>query len=315
MEEVLQFHFEGKLSDDHKMNFYEVARFQYAAARLLVKLCQFRDTGSFTQKITSKTNSDIRLTALTDGSFNINVEELGGHKQEKPFLDVQLSDLVAYVSERVIDKMDDEKIKQLAQSTTAAAEGEDGPHNPEENSAEVIPTIAARTGEFRRRQAELDRENRLLEKSDKIAKIDFARSQKLIAMAAPLVSEMATALRTSADTLEVSSTRMGKTRKILYLDQKMAEEIETAVVDSEVTPVLGDITQFNKDNGWGKIRLENSLKILSFSIPYDLLGWMKERLIESMKKDIVHLQTYFIRDKSGEVIRLIAVGILPTPKD
>lgn len=133
-------------------------------------------------------------------------------------------------------------------------------------------------------------------------------------MSAPLISEMATALRTSADTLEISSTRGGAKRSVLFLDQKMAQEIETAIVDKEITPILGDITQFNKDNGWGKIKIDDGSKVVSFSIPYDLLGTMKQKLIDGMKIDQVYLQTYFVRDRSDEVIRLIAVGILPTPK-
>jgi hypothetical protein len=32
-----------------------------------------------------------------------------------------------------------------------------------------------------------------------------------------------------------------------------------------------------------------------------------------MKKDQVYLQTYFVRDRAGDVIRLIVAGILPTP--
>lgn len=113
MNEIVNFHFEGKLSDSHRMNFYEAARFQYAAARLLVKLSQFRETGKFSQKITQKSNFDIRLTALADGSFNINVEELGHQPKEPPFVDLPLSDMLAYVSERIVDKMEEEKVKKL----------------------------------------------------------------------------------------------------------------------------------------------------------------------------------------------------------
>ena len=50
--ERIRFHFEGGLSDHHHMNFYEAARFQYAAARLTAKLMQFRVHGRFTKRIT-----------------------------------------------------------------------------------------------------------------------------------------------------------------------------------------------------------------------------------------------------------------------
>ena len=124
---------------------------------------------------------------------------------------------------------------------------------------------------------------------------------------------MATALRRSADTLEVTSSISGEASPFLFLDRRMAQEIETAIVDEDITPILGDITQFNKDNGWGKLKIENGAKIVSFSIPYDILPTIRQNLIDNMKRDLVYLQTYFVRDRSGEIIRLIAVGILPTP--
>ena len=93
----------------------------------------------------------------------------------------------------------------------------------------------------------------------------------------------------------------------------MAKDIETAKVDEEITPILGDISQFNKDNGWGKFKIENQNKTVSFSIPSDIMPTIRKKLIDSMQKDLVHLQTYFVRDRSGEVIRLIVVGILPSP--
>lgn len=111
MPENLTFHFEGALADEHRMNFYESARFQYAAARLLVKLSQFRTSGRFSKKISNKSNYDVRLVSHSDGSFNINVEDSGKGKSDDEFMDVSLGDLVAYVSERVIEKIDEDSLR------------------------------------------------------------------------------------------------------------------------------------------------------------------------------------------------------------
>ena len=131
-------------------------------------------------------------------------------------------------------------------------------------------------------------------------------------MSAPLIREMATALRRSAETLEVSSSAHGEADPVLFLDREMASSIETSLVDEDITSVLCDVVQFNKDNGWGKVRMEGSA-IVSFSIPYDILPRIRQNLIDNMKKDQVYLQTYFVRDRAGEVTRLIVVGVLPTP--
>jgi hypothetical protein len=314
MLESLTFHFEGSLADQHKMNFYESARFQYAAARLLVKLAQFRSSGKFQQKISNKSNFDVRLTSQSDGSFNINVEDPGQDTASEQFVNIPLGDLVAYVSERVIAKLDEDSLKTIG-GAGVKTEIETLSESVIAETTTVDQLPKANRDLVKRRVAEISREIRLNDSANSIIKIDFARSQKLIAMSAPLISEMATALRRSADTLEVSSSISGRSKEILFLDQRMASEIETSLVDDEITTLLCDVIQFNKDNGWGKVKFENSLVVASFSIPYDILPRIKQRLIDTMKKDQVNLQTYFVRDMAGEVTRLIVVGILATPVD
>ncbi|MCE7027844.1 hypothetical protein [Jiella avicenniae] len=324
MAENLTFHFEGALAETHQMNFYEAARFQYAAARLMVKLAQFRRAGKFVQKITNNSNFNINLKSQEDGSFNINIEDEGQSQKEEKFVDVSLADLVAYVSERVIEKIDESSV-----SSSALAKLGDITDSDHGDSSTILTRLIQEVDEGRtslsdlpeqvrelvkRRVAETYRERRLSESKAAISKIDFARSQKLIAMSAPLMSEMATALRKSANTLEVTSSVGAENNSVLFLNRQMAQEIETASVDKDITPLLGDITQFNKDNGWGKLKIANVAKAVSFSIPYDILPAIKSTIIENMKKDLVYLQTYFVRDRSDELIRLIAVGVLPTPK-
>lgn len=319
MPENLKFHFEGALADEHRMNFYESARFQYAAARLLVKLSQFRNSGRFNKKISNKSNYDVRLVSQSDGSFNINVEDSGKGKSDDEFIDVSLGDLVAYVSERVIEKIDEDSLKKagLISRGTDAGQAQSQVDQIVENigsgktKLDEVPTEIRDV--IRRRLAEVSREERMENNTESIKKIDFARSQKLIAMSAPLISEMATALRRSADSLEVSSSVSGASKPVLFLDQNMAAEIETSIVDSEITALLCDVVQFNKDNGWGKVKIENGTVVVSFSIPYDILPRIKQTLIDTMKKDQVYLQTYFVRDRAGDVIRLIVAGILPAP--
>lgn len=323
MAERLTFHFEGALADEHKMNFYESARFQYAAARLMVKLAQFRRKGKFVEKISARSNVGIQLVSQADGSFNINIED-ADQPDEKDYIKVPISDLIAYVSERIVEKLDADVIGEaLAEAgiLDASSDFDDRIEDIDEAITEYLdgvdllgPLDREIKELIKRRVAEAQRERVMIENQDTIAKIDSESGQKLIAMAAPLLSEMAkTALRRSADTFEITSSSDGATKSILFLDRKMAHEIETAVVDKEITPLLGDVIQFNKDNGWGKVKIEEGTKILSFSIPYDKLASMKQSLIDQMKKDLVYLQTYYVRDQAREVKRLIVVGILPTP--
>ena len=166
---------------------------------------------------------------------------------------------------------------------------------------------------IKRRVAETYREQRLSQNTLAVSRIDPARSQSLIKMSAPLLSEMATVLRKSAHTLEVRSASKDDQRSVLFLDRKMAGEIETAKIDKDITPILGNVTQFNKENGWGKLKIEEGMKTLNLSIPSDILPVIKKILIESMNKDSVYVQTYFVRDRSNQVARLIVVGVIPSP--
>lgn len=325
MAEKLTFHFEGALADKHRMNFYESARFQYAAARLMVKLAQFREKGKFVKKISNKSNFNVQLISQSDGSFNINVEDSSDAQKSDDFVKIPLSDLIAYVSERIVGKIEQDDLK-LALMPDSVDDHED--FSEEELSESLngiiyefieddslIESLDPDTQEMvKRRIAEIYREKLIADNQEELSKIDFNTGERLVAMAAPLLSEMAnTSLRRSADSFEItSSSDMGE-KSVLFLDRKMAKEIETATVDSEITPILGDVFQFNKDNGWGKIKIEEGTKVLSFNIPYDRLASLKQSLIDQMKVDLVNLQTYFVRDRAGDVIRLIVVGILATP--
>ncbi|MCQ8278306.1 hypothetical protein NFI95_07565 [Acetobacteraceae bacterium KSS8] len=299
------------------MDFYESARFQYAAARLLVKLAQFRKTGTFQQKITRSSNIGIELIDHTRGSFNINIEAPSQSEDNKQFAKLSLSDMLAYVSERVIEKVDETDISSSGGqiSDSLAARSVDQTDIRAEAELRTGGAVIQLTDIPRRRLAETNREQRLISRSAAIAKIDPSRALKLTSMAAPLLSEMATALRRSADSLEIYDSLDKKENTILFLDRKMAAEIETAKVDRDITTILGDIVQFNKDNGWGKLRIENGARIVNFSIPSDLLPNLKHRFIRDMGTDKVYLQAYFVRDAGREIVRLIVVGVLQLPEN
>lgn len=156
----------------------------------------------------------------------------------------------------------------------------------------------------------------VLEKNTlELRKIDPIREQKLITMSAPLVSEMATTLRTSADSLQViahSNTGI-KRSNILYLNKKMAEDIENDVVDKQMTSVLGNIIQYNKENGWGKVRAEFPNSPISFNIPSDVKSILQSKILAAMGKEQIYMRTYIVRNKAKEPIRLIVVGLMDLP--
>ncbi|WP_406871024.1 hypothetical protein ABEB22_05675 [Thioclava sp. 'Guangxiensis'] len=318
----LTFHFEGSLADQHTMNFYEVARFQYAASRLLVKLDHFRRTGKVPDRITDTGNAAINVMPHSAGSFNIDVSDMCSDTEEK-FIDAGLDELLSYLGERLVGKVDEDTLKNstvkdmpVLSSQTSRSEVaiDDIAHAliSKEISMSDVPDMLHDL--LRKRVAEICRDQMLTKRSKMVSKIDESHEQKLVGMAAPLVKEMAVALRRSAETLEVVSHSNGKSNSIIYLDADMAKDIEAARVDQKITTLLCDVIQFNKDNGWGKVRIEGGTKTVSFSIPSDLLPKIKQQLIDTMKKDDVNLQAYIVRDRNQEIKRLIVAGIIKTPK-
>lgn len=217
MPESLTFHFEGALADENQMNFYEASRFQYAAARLMVKLLQFRASGDFVKKITNQSNYNILINPATEGSFNINVTAPDSSGDYKQFVDLTVADLLSYVSERLVGKGDEAAlISSINANAAVLKDAREGRVESAEEADQVVARIVAdrelreqlyeETREvIERRIAEIAREARLRERRAELAKIDAPREQKLLSMSAPLVSEMATALRRSADSLEVFS--------------------------------------------------------------------------------------------------------------
>ncbi len=330
MTEKITFEFNGALADHHRMNFYEAARFQYAAARLLVKLAQFRNTGKFRQKITDLSNLGILLEPQTEGSFRINTEAPDTAAEANPeaqnvFLNMSLADLLSYVIERVIAKADDGDLIQLFNAVPAIVDRFGTLEPGEGDKLEQIVTELIRNSELRehifpeaselveRRISELTRQERLAATQGQVARIDAPREQKLISMAAPLISEMATALRRSADTLRIVGGQPDNRSNILFLNQSMAQDILASKVDDQITPILGNIIQYNKETGWGKVRLHVANQPLSFSVPSDQKAILQDTLLTQMGKDQVYLQVYIVRDKAREPVRVILVGILPLP--
>ena len=321
--ERIRFHFEGALSSENKLNFYEAARFQYAAARLTTKLIQFQQYGRFNKRITDKTNTDILLVAHQKGSFDIGILVPFVGVVAEAFLTVPVGHLMSYVFERILGKTSNSEVVDALNSQALIAE-QFG--RISENNSHIIQkalSIIQKQQEdltlshngnqkfLERRIAELEREKILASEADQIAKIDGARQEKLLSMAAPLIGEMATALRRSADTLEIfDETKEEISSRFLYLDREMAEDVIVSRVDDQITAVRVDIVQYNKETGWGKLRLASSRDLVTFNVPTDIRDRIRSRIMQEMNKTQTFVQVYYVKDRAKEIKRMILVGII-----
>lgn len=315
----LNFKFTGQLSDTNRMDFYEAARFQYAAARLSVKLDQFRRTGRFSQRVTTQTKTDIDLHTFVAGSFEMQISAVEDSTNALK-IPVPLNALWAYVLERTFQPTETSAALDMIDNNALRAEFF---QIIDENVFESDQAIAllrrslANSGILNPPEKELL--DRLISESERRA---YLRSHQnlfelispeqdaaIMTMAAPLVSEMAVPLRRSAKLAEISLIEAGRRHSILVADRAMAESIESIRIDKTVSSIDINVVQYNKESGWGKFRNRLWSGIPSFNLPADRKSRMKFDIVRAMREEKVSATGYIVRSAGGEPIRLILVDI------
>lgn len=312
----LQFRFQGGLSDDHKMDFYEAARFQYAAARLSVKLDQFRRTGRFSKRVTTASRTNIDLYPYESGSFNLKIassEEFDGEMK----INVPLTALWTYIIERVFQPTDTHAALDLIDDNSLRSEFFDIIDNNIFDSNEAIGLLRAKVGDLGVTELELldrlisetERRSYLINHRQLLSAITAEQDAALVTMATPLLSEIAVPLRRSAKRVTITTIDALGRRPILTTDRQTAEALESIKIDKHVTSFDIDIVQYNKENGWGKFRNPSWVGIPSFSVPADRKDDLRFHLLGAMREDRVSADAYIVRSLSGEPIRMILVDV------
>lgn len=322
MTDIIQFKFDGKIADDHRMDFYESARFQYAASRLCIKLDKFRRTGDFPKKVTNASNTGFQLTPFKAGSFDVNVIAPVIAAAAPLVIEASLSAMWTYVIERVFRPADDDNIRHALETQRHLADSYDrtiaGQQEIERRTLDLLQSEQAKNGDLtdainqlmERLLAEAQRRAYLEGQQDALAKITPEQDANLVTMAAPLLKELSVPLRRSADRATISIGDENNLQSILSASKAMTDEVELTVVDPEITTILIDVVQYNKENGWGKFRNAQFDGLASFSVPADRKSKLKGDLTRAMNQDEVYVQAYYVRSKSGQRLRIIVVAIV-----
>jgi anion-transporting ArsA/GET3 family ATPase len=321
MPERIEFRFDGQLSAEHLMDFYEAGRFQYGAARLLVKLDQFRRTGRFSQKITYGNNTRITLEAQEPGSFVIGALAPLANMIAEAFVAAPVSLLWSYVVDRIVKPASDDNLREalatnremLGVFQADIAEREDRTRR----TLDLLENRIARgddlTEENRqlheRLLAETERRAYLEGEAAMLRRISIEQDTKLVSMAAPLLRDMGVALRSSASTLRVATEQGPNRRRMLFLNRQMASEIETSLIDEESTLLLVKIVQYNTETGWGKLRMQEHEGLLSFNVPSDVKGELQRPLTAAMNEQETYIECVFVRSSRGIRQRAIVLAI------
>jgi hypothetical protein len=325
MAEKIDFTFKGKLADRHALDFYEAGRFQYGASRLMVKLDQFRRTGRFSSRITYDNNTRILLETQEDGSFIISTLvpflQAGGGD----FISANLGTLWSYVADRVLGKTSTDDIRTALETQQQMLRVFDGQianqANQNQQTLDMLKDriaagdqmTAQNTALYERLLAEKERSFRLQAEAGQLRKITSEQDAQLVSMAAPLLKDMGVATRNSAKTLTIAANDDGGSRPIVFIDRKIAAEVDTSRVDDAAILILVRIVQYNVETGWGKLRTDEYAGLLSFNVPSDKKADVQAELIEALDRGGNQLDTYvealFVRSPAGILKRMIVLAV------
>jgi hypothetical protein len=226
------------------MDFYEAARFQYASARLLLKLAQFRESGTFSSRITTPSNNDIRIEPQREGSFVFDILPLAAIVAPL-LIDVPLSAMLSYVIDRIFKPADDEVMKTALENDAKAIDilGKAAEKNADA-TLEIMKHLETqqellskkddeRALLYERLKAESNRRHFLEGQRAAFEKIEPRQEAKLMTMAAPLLKEIGVPLRRSASHAKIERGHTKKDIAIAQIDWQMTKDIDLAIVDKE----------------------------------------------------------------------------------
>ena len=311
MVEHLKFVFDGKLAAQNAMDFYEASRFQYAASRLLVKLDNFRTTGTFPKNITYKNAADIRILPPYRGSYGMEVIGPALAAAAPLVYELPLGYLFSYVVDRIFRSGNDDDIRAALAHNDRLLETFN--RNVAERDDTVRRTLDLLRDQMEDNREQQERERQLFERlladqqrkealqreSDILRRISDEEEAELVTMAAPLLKQMNVPLRRSARTLTISAATNDNNFLVLSANKEMADAVDTEIVDRRLTRIDINVVQFNKESGWGKFENDDWEGRPSFYVPGEALENMRQTVVNAMHKDLVEADCYFVRSKAG----------------
>ncbi len=321
MAEEIQFVFDGGLASKNRMDFYEFARFQYSASRLLVKLDNFRRTGEFPKRITVENNHRITVKPFRPGSFGLDLIAPIAMEAGRLAYELPISALFSYVVERVFKPAGDDVVREslatqrrLLDVYEADIEGRD---NTVSRTLDMLRDEIGNGRELNLQNQDLmarlnaETERRAYLEGERAALRRLTREQDadLVTMAAPLLKEMNVPLRQSARKVTVRRRIDGETTELLYANKQMADEVDIAILDRDLTTIDINVVQYNKENGWGKFRNPEWEGLPSFNVPADLNTELRDDIVAAMNQQLVEVDCFFVRSPAQVPLRIIIVDI------
>ncbi|QQS57645.1 MAG: hypothetical protein IPN28_02145 [Alphaproteobacteria bacterium] len=343
-DDAIVFSFSGGIADSHELNFYEAARFQYAAAKLIYKIEHFRQKGIVLDRISKKIEADIRVSAAKEGSWELSVilEKIPNIAQCT--LKVPLTSLFSYIMnklkppskgkelamelaqielsrerERTLQSSEETKRLQIMADILGAKEA------TAQQALEVIAGYSLpQVNHLKPNAIETEFEKDYIQQ-ELLAEIEFEKTSEPIKSVLSSISdeqlvqlsdlfrkhsqELALPLRGSANSLSIS---LGQSdQKVCVFDRQSLENLGEVNIDKTPTYIEGIVRAYDKDTGWGKFRNEvQFIKPIAFQVPMSIKKKKLAIISEALRSERIGASFYFVRDASNQPIRLILEDIV-----
>lgn len=347
MEDRLIFRYEGLLADQGQLNFYELGRSYYAAARMVYTVARFRETGRVLQKIQERIDSTIVATAPRRGSFEFEAVAFVKDVVIPAAVSVPLTAIFAWVWQRIVRsdqvqraidndaKIELRKIESRERIALSREETRriqtlrdfvNGRRTSIEDylryQREGIEQLTLRGGSRDELKEATERVARLTadkERQDIInahetvfSKISSAQGDALEKRVRQIAPDLGLPLRSSAETF---SFGMNDQKNLFArLDRSEFERVDAEVVSDSIETIQAEIIRYDKEGRYGKLRTYADGTVYGtneffFRTSSSCPKRAHSDIIDAMHHGIVIVSLTSVLDAQGNVARVILQDI------
>lgn len=336
--EGIRLKFRGGLADSGQLHLYEFGRSQYATARFVATVENFRRTGRVAQRITSATYIDMRIAAPERGSFIEDILVPSLQQGLAAVVSTPLSALISYVWHLMTPRQPktDEIIAEIARRQVAIEEQRtqqeaertkqlemlrdisNGGYATTKRALDIVASalennrLTDDSGNLSERSiseaqlellAEQEREREFAAYRSELEKVDEEDISKLTSKLRGMVGEMALPLRRSADQMHIISSN--DNRQIVYLNPEIARQVQRKQIDEELTLIEVRVRSWDRDTGVVKVTGDEFDRPMTVIIPLRNRDNLGELVRQALAVDRVHMLVRRVLDGSGQATSYI----------
>ena len=330
MAEKIEIKYTGRLADSGRLYFYEYSRSQYATARLVATIENFRRTGEVAQRISGNVQADILVEAPERGSFT---EKLLVLVQEgaATAISAQFSALLALAWNAILprsEKTDSDvlaiaeiRLKEEKEKTAQFREMRQIVDSGNATTQQALGLVAHALQSSNPALGHVDLTGRRLgEMQDELlserqrnhdiegarAALEQVDSRKLVRLSSRLrsiVPDIAKPLEKSADEVLVSAN--DSKAPTIRINRATVSEISEKYIEDDVVEMKVRLRSYDRDRGVGKVSSPSLPRQLNILVPPDKMRGMRDLILEAMRREEVTISCRRVLDKSGLPTSLI----------